>query len=80
METQNITLALPKEILQRARELAVAQQTSLSSMLAQMIAEMVEQEDRYRTASERQTTWMAQGFDLGSGGTATWTRDELHAR
>jgi len=80
METQNITLAIPKDILQRARELAVARRTSLSAMLTQMLLELVSREDRYRTASERQIALMAQGLDLGTQGTATWTRDELHER
>ena len=80
METQNITLALPKELLLRARQLAVVRRTSLSAMLAQMIAELVEQDARYRAASERQIALMAQGLDVGSQGTATWTRDNLHER
>lgn len=80
METQNITLALPKELLQQARQLAVKRRTSLSAMLAQMIAELVEQEDQYHAASERQIALMAQGLDLGSQGAVTWTRDELHER
>lgn len=80
METQNITLALPKELLHQARQLAVQRRTSLSAMLAQMIAELVEQEDRYRGASERQIALMAQGLDLGTQGAVTWTRDELHER
>ena len=80
METQNITLALPKELLQQARQLAIAQRTSLSAMLAQMITELVEKDNRYRAASERQIALMNQGLDLGSQGAADWTRDELHER
>lgn len=80
MDTQNITLALPKELLQQARRLAVARRTSLSAMLAQMITELVEQDDRYHAASERQIALMSQGLDLGSHGAAAWTRDELHER
>lgn len=80
METQNITLALPKELLVRARQLAVARRTSLSAMLAQMIAELVEQDDRYRAASERQIARMADGLDLDSQGAAILARDELHDR
>ena len=36
METQNITLALSKDVLHRARMLAVERRTSLSALLAQM--------------------------------------------
>ena len=80
METQNITLALSKDVLHRARMLAVERRTSLSALLAQMVTELVEREDRYRAASERQLALLAQGFDLGTQGEASWTRDDLHER
>lgn len=80
METQNITLALPKEVLHRARQMAVERHTSLSALLAQMVMDLVQQEDRYRAASVRQLALMAQGLDLGTQGNASWSRDELHER
>jgi hypothetical protein len=80
METQNITLALPKEVLHRARQMAVERHTSLSALLAQMVMDLVQQEDRYRAASVRQLALMAQGLDLGTHGNASWSRDELHER
>ncbi|MBX3058106.1 MAG: CopG family transcriptional regulator [Anaerolineae bacterium] len=80
MEKQNVTLSLPKETLRKARLLAVERNTSLSSMLVEVIEEIVAKADAYELAKERQLALMNQGFDLGTGGQATWTRDELHER
>ena len=80
METQNITLALSKDVLHRARKLALERRTSLSALLAQMVTDLVEQEDRYNAACERQLALLAQGLDFGTQGEASWTRDELHER
>ena len=80
METQNVTLAIPKEVLLKARQLAVEQRTSLSALMTQIITDLVDQDDRYRAALERQLVMLEQGFELGSQGTAAWTREELHER
>lgn len=80
MEKQNVTLSLPKETLRKARLLAVERNTSLSSLLVEIIEEIVAKADAYEIAKERQLTLMQQGFNLGTGGQATWTRDELHER
>ena len=80
MEKQNVTLSLPKETLRKARLLAVERNTSLSSLLIEAIEEIVAKADAYEIAKERQLALMKQGFNLGTGGQATWTRDELHER
>ena len=80
MDTQNITLAIPKEVLFKARQLAVEQHTSLSALMTQMIMDLVDQEDRYAAALERQLALLGKGLELGSQGAATWTREELHER
>lgn len=80
METQNITLAIPKDMLHKAREVAVARRTSLSGLLTQLLADMVEQDDRYRVASERQIALLRQGLELNTYGAIGWTRETLHER
>ena len=80
MEKQNITLALPKHLLQRAKLLAVQKQTSISGLLTEALEEMVDLEEGYSRARDRHLALMAQGFDLGTGGSIDWTRDELHER
>ena len=80
MDTQNITLAIPKEVLHKARRLAVARHTSLSSMVTQMILDQVAQEDAYQAACVRQLAILGEGMNLGTQGLASWTRAELHER
>lgn len=80
METQNITLAISKDVLAKAKQLAVERRTSLSALVTQMIVDIVDQDDSYRAARERQLVILHEGFDLGSQGAATWTREELHER
>jgi len=80
METQNITLAIPKNVLRKAKLLATERQTSLSSLLTQMIADVVDRQDRYYAARDRQIAWLEQGLDLGTQGAMAWRREELHER
>lgn len=80
METQNITLAIPKDVLHKARRLAVERHTSLSSMVTQIIVDMVDQEGAYAAARDRQLAILEQGLNLGTQGAAAWTREELHER
>jgi hypothetical protein len=80
MDTQNITLAISKDVLAKARRLAVERHTSLSALVTQMIVDIVDQDDSYRAARERQLAVLQNGFDLGSHGAATWRREDLHER
>ena len=78
METQNVTLALPKDTLRKAKRLAVNRHMSLSGLMVQLLTEPVEQDDLYRAAAARQPALLARGLELGTYGHPTWTREELH--
>lgn len=80
METQNITIALSRELLRKVKQLATERETSISALLAQTLRELVERDERYRAASERQLLLLQEGLVWGTEGRADWTRDELHAR
>lgn len=80
MANRNITLSLPEEVLRRAKIMAVERDVSLSRMLAQMLEELVEGESGYTLARERNLALLEEGRDLGTGGSVTWSRDELHER
>ncbi|MDI3538842.1 MAG: hypothetical protein PWP58_949 [Bacillota bacterium] len=80
METRNVTLSLPKEILQKARRIALDRQLSLSGLLTKLLEDLVNEEDNYQLALKRQIALMKTGFDLGTQGQTTWSRDELHER
>ena len=80
METQNITLSIPKEILLKVKLRAVKRNTSVSGLLTRTLERLVRQEDAYAHARQRHLQWLEQGSDLGTGGQITIRRDELHER
>ena len=80
MDTQNVTLSIPKKILRKAKLLAVKRNTSLSGLLSNTLEELVELEEGYQQASQRNLEWLEQGSNLGTEGQITWQREELHER
>ena len=80
METQNITLSIPKEVLLKVKLLAVKRQTSVSGLLTQTLARLVEQEDAYAHARQRHLQWLEKAADLGTDGQVLTQRDDLYER
>jgi len=80
METENITLSVPKEILLKVKLIAVRRQTSVSSLLIQALEKLVQQEDAYAHAQRRHLQWLEEGANLGTGGQVLTRRDKLHER
>ena len=78
METQNITLSLPKDILQKVKLIAVRRQLSVSGLLTKTLETLVEQEDAYVNAQRRHLQRLEEGFDLGTSGQTLTDRDDLH--
>ena len=80
MATQNVTLALPKELLKEARLLAVAQGKSLSALLTEQLRRALHDDAAYEAAQRRIRRRLRQGFDLGTGGGALPRSGDLHER
>jgi hypothetical protein len=80
METQNITLSLPKDILLKVKLLAVRRQTSVSGLLASELEKLVRQEEAYESAKARNLLLLKEGLELGTYGAIHIKRDELHER
>jgi hypothetical protein len=80
METRNITLTMPKDLLLKVKLLAVKRETSVSGLLTQTLERLVYQEDAYTHARQRHLQWLEEGADLGTNGQIQTTRDELHER
>lgn len=78
METQNITLALPKDTLLKVKLLAVRRGTSVSGLLATELEKLVAQEEAYGRAQQRAIARLKMAHDLGTGGRLAHSRDELH--
>lgn len=80
MDTQNITLSLPKDILLKVKLIAVRRQVSLSGLLTQTLERLVHQDEAFTRARQRHLDWLAQAPDLGTGGVAPAAREGLHGR
>jgi len=80
MSTQNVTLALPKDLLKEARLVAVERGTSLSGLLAEYLERAVREDERYEQARRRIRQRLRRGFDLGTKGSKLPTRVHLHER
>ena len=80
METQNVTLALSKEVLYKAKSVAHRRKVSLSRLLCDTLETIVAQDEAYERAKEDIFEMMQQGLLLGATANITWTRDELHDR
>lgn len=79
-KTQNVTLAIPKDVLRKAKILAVQKNTSLSGLLTQALVDLVAQQNAYEQGRQRNLALLQRGFDLDTQGQAPWKRDDLHQR
>ena len=80
MANQNITLSIPKDILRKAKVIAIQRQTSLSGLLTEYLEEIVRNEDKYTQSQQRHLRMLEQGLDLGTEGQINIRRDDLHER
>lgn len=80
MERQNVTLSISRALLKKAKSLAVKKDSSLSDLLRGALEEKVREESGYQRARDRQVALMETGFDLGTKGKISISREELHAR
>ncbi|MDH5202428.1 MAG: DUF6364 family protein [Nitrospirota bacterium] len=80
MNRQNVTLSLPKSLLKRAKVIAASKDKSLSQLLRESLEEKIKESTGYKKAMERQLRFMKKGFNLGTKGKITLSREELHER
>jgi predicted transcriptional regulator len=79
-ETQNITLSLPRRLLKRVKRLAADRDTSVSALMADALGRLADEQHRFSAAQRRSIAAMKGAGSLGTHGTPTWTRAELHER
>ena len=80
MESENITLSLPKDLLQKAELVAIQQQISISRLLTQCLEDLVNEGTGYNIAKEQSLALLHHGFDLNTEVILNWRREELHER
>ena len=79
-KNQNITLSVPQALLKRVKRLAADRGTSVSALMTAALARMADEDQRYSAAQKRALSAMRSARSLGTGGSRTWSRDELHER
>jgi len=75
---QNITLAIDKQLLKKARTFAAQRKTSVSAMLASELQRIVASEAEYEQAKARALARLKAPFRLG--GERVASRESLHDR
>ena len=80
VETQNLTLSLPRDLLRKVKVVAAKRETSISALVTASLEELVQREDGYDEAAERFIAHMRRGFHLGTNEGPMPTRDSLHER
>ena len=75
---QNITLALDKNVLKKARAFAARRGTSVSAMLATELQRITAEETQYEQAKEKALAQLISPFRLG--GAKITNREALHDR
>jgi predicted transcriptional regulator len=80
MNTQNVTLSVPREILQKIKVIAARQNTSISALMTHTLAQIVAREEGYQSACRSHLQTLNNGIALGTGGDMAWAREDLHER
>jgi post-segregation antitoxin (ccd killing protein) len=75
---QNITLAIDKQLLKKARAFAAQRGTSISAMLADELQKAVARETEYQQAKAKALAQLSAPFRLGGGKMSR--RETLHDR
>jgi predicted transcriptional regulator len=75
---QNFTLSLPESLLRRFRTYAASRNQSMTSVMAEAIRTLMDQEQQQENARRRFLERLQEGRDLGTHGEARWSREEIH--
>ena len=79
MDYQNITLSIRKDILHKAKIIAVKRNTSLSGLMKAYLEQLVSEEEGYQQAQEFCLREMKKGYEINAK-PSTYTREDLHER
>jgi hypothetical protein len=77
---KNVTLSLPEPLLRRFRIYAATRNQSMTSLMAESIRRMIDEDFDADRAARRFMARIENAPDRGTGGVIPWTRGELHER
>ena len=75
---QNVTLSVEKDLIKKGKVVAARKDSSISKMLADLLKNMVENDDHYEAAKRSAFQLLKKGLHLG--GRVTWKREDLYER
>lgn len=78
MTTRNVTLALPEDLVRRAKVLAAERDTSISALVTDYLESLTRDAD-YDLLWRHERALMAEGLPMRVG-PVTWSREDVHAR
>ncbi len=74
---QNLTLALPKSLIKKAKIFAITENKSLSLLVKEVLERLIGGKGVFETAMSRQKAKM-ETTNLGVKGKISWTREDLY--
>ena len=80
VKTRNLTVALPDELVRRLKVIAAQRESSISRLLTEALSKVADEEAGYQAAKEGMLRDLRTGYDLGTHGRISWTRDSLYER
>jgi metal-responsive CopG/Arc/MetJ family transcriptional regulator len=80
MKTQRITVALPRNLVQKLKRLAADRGTSVAGLATTALEDLLKERDEYERARKEALARMRKPPNLGTRGRITWSRDSLHER
>jgi hypothetical protein len=80
MDTQNLTLRVPKPLLLRAKQLANERGTSISNLVIESLTRATNGDEAYQQAWQRQRNLMETATPRRKKGEAIPSRDDAHER
>ena len=80
MDTQNITLALPRRVLRQIKIIAAQRHTSVSQLLTEQLEIIIADEQGYGHARTRHLARLEHAPYLGTSGRQRVKREALHER
>ena len=80
MDTQNVTLRIPKPLLAEAKRVAAARGSNVTALVIESLTRIASGDEAYSAAWERQKELMRSGQRLREPKEVFSTRDSLHER
>jgi hypothetical protein len=80
METQNLTLRVPKALLQKAKQAAATRGTTVTSLVIEGLTRATSANPEYEAAWQRQQAMMGAAQPRRAADESWLTRDQTHER